>query len=100
MKELDSILRSLNAKAKVNVPTRPINIETIKTILPPRDTVGVMPVLNPTVQKALTSSKAKSNNAFSGSNSVNKKIPTRILTAENKNMAKALFINSQGIWVL
>ena len=48
------------ANATVNVPTLPINIDREIIIFPAGESIGVSPVLSPTVPIALTCSKTKS----------------------------------------
>ena len=49
-----------NAKAMVNVPILPTNIEMIMVILPATESDEVIPVDIPTVENADTTSKTKS----------------------------------------
>ena len=60
----------LNAKASVNIPTRPINIDDIISHLPDSDKSAVIPVDSPTVQKAEITSNDSAINSLCGSKSV------------------------------
>ena len=58
----DFIARPPRANATVRVPTLPMNIEMEIMIFPAGDSIGVRPVLSPTVPIALTCSKTRSKN--------------------------------------
>jgi hypothetical protein len=90
----------LKAKAKVTVPTRPTNIEIIKIIFPVGLIEEVIPVLNPTVQKALTSSKRRRANPNWASVILSAATLKKIKLMENKKTEKARRSNSKGTVVL
>jgi hypothetical protein len=79
------------------VPTLPINIEAMITILPIVDNWGVTPVLKPTVEKADTCSNNKSRLSCLGSVTDKIKTPNRIYAAAKLITENALKSVSIGI---
>ena len=84
----------LKAKASVNVPILPTNIQTIITTLPTKVRSAVIPVESPTVEKADTISNAIGIIPFSPSEILKTKIPRNIEEAEKRKMENALWSNS------
>ena len=87
----------LKAKASVNVPILPINIQTIITTFPTNVRSAVIPVDKPTVEKADTISKAIGIIPFSPSEILKTKIPRNMEDAENKKIENALCKSSGEI---
>ena len=71
-------MRLLNARARVNVPILPTNIDKMISHFPEILNEAVIPVLKPTVAKADTCSKTKSRISFPCSVIDNKNISTRL----------------------
>jgi len=88
---------TVNAKARVTVPIRPISIDSISTIFPASLNWGVIPVESPTVQKAENSSKAMRARPRCPSVMLKTKIPSSIEEAVNKKALRARFSNSAEI---
>ena len=80
----------LSASASVSVPTLPMYIDIIMTLLPASDKPAVIPVLKPTVANAETCSKATRKISYCASVIDNTKIKIKLSTAANVNMEKAL----------
>jgi len=84
-----------STNAKVNGPTRPINIVKIIAILPTLERLGVIPKERPTVPKAdVTSKSTVSKSAFSVSESIDIIMKTR--NAAEVVIAQAFAITSLG----
>jgi len=72
-----------STKAKVNGPTRPINIVKIIAILPTLVSVGVIPKVRPTVPKAdVTSKSMVKKSAFSVSESIDIMIKIKTMAVD------------------
>ena len=82
LKFVDKALR-MNNKAILIVPILPTNIDTIIISLPAVVKCGVIPVDNPTVPIADTSSKRSERNDLSGSVMLRKKMEPKMTLSEN-----------------
>lgn len=87
----------LSARANVNTPTRPINMDAIKTYFPAIDILGVIPVELPTVAKADTSSKAKCSSGKLGSVNDSMSVPRKTTESEKRKIENALYSKSLGM---
>ena len=83
----------LRANANVSVPILPTNMEKMITSLPGSDNCEVIPVLNPTVEKAETSSKIISINRMLPSSKAADSVILSTKTETNRQ-GKAIFLLS------
>ena len=90
----------MKATKRVNIPTRPTNMVTIRIILLVELKDGVMPNESPQVVYADTDSKSRDIMSWLGSEKFNKIKLNEMVKIDKRIMAKALLTDSEAIFLL